>query len=498
MGRVLFSGAGSEAVQNIDTRGVRALSARKCAIRDMADKWAHRREAFIARSSFLKEDEAYLRFLIPPGLDVLDVGCGTGHLLTSLNPGRGVGIDISPRMIEVARAAHAQFEYVLGDAERVETIRNIDGKFDVIVLHDTIGSMEDCQSTLTNLRALCRPDTRLIVAYYNYMWEPVLWLADKLGLRMPVPQTNWLKPDDTANLLSLADFEVVRTDWRQLIPARLLGIGRFINRFVGTLPGIRRLCVRNYIVARPVGLPAEERLTATVIVPCRNECGNIESIIRRIPDFGDDLEILFVEGHSKDGTYEEIERLIPLYGHRDIKLLRQDGKGKGDAVFKAFDAARGDVLMILDADISVAPEDLPKFYNALRSGKGEFVNGSRLVYPMEDQAMRFLNRIANHVFSLLFSWLLNQRFTDTLCGTKVLRKRHYQRIKDNRSYFGDFDPFGDFDLIFGAAKLNLKIQELPVPYAARTYGETQISRFAHGWLLLRMVVFAYFKLKVLA
>jgi SAM-dependent methyltransferase len=485
-------------MQNKGILDLPAPSARKRAIRDMADKWAPRREAFIAKSGFLQEDEAYLRFLIPPGLDILDVGSGTGHLLASLKPRRGVGIDVSAGMIEAAHAAHPQFDYVLGDVERIEIIQKIDGKFDVIILHDTIGSLEDCQSTLTNLRALCHADTRLIVAYYNYLWEPVLWLADKLNLRMPVPQTNWLKPADIVNLLSLADFEVVRTDWRQLIPMRLLGIGRFINRFVGTLPGIRRLCVRNYIVGRPIGLPTEERLTVTVIVPCRNERGNIEPIIKRIPDFGDDLEILFIEGHSKDGTYEEVERLIPIYGHRDIKLLRQDGKGKGDAVFKAFDAARGDVLMILDADISVPPEDLPKFYNALRSGKGEFINGSRLVYPMEDEAMRFLNRIANHTFSMLFSWLLNQRFTDTLCGTKVLRKRHYQRIKENRSYFGDFDPFGDFDLIFGAAKLNMKIQELPIPYAARVYGETQISRFSHGWLLLRMVVFAYFKLKVLA
>jgi len=492
-----FSAANEKLMQKAAV-SLPALSARKRAIRDMADRWALRREAFIAKSSFHQEDENYLRFLIPAGLSILDVGSGTGHLLAALNPERGVGIDMSARMIEVARAAHPQFNYVLGDAEHVETIKNIDGKFDIILLHDTIGSLEDCQSTLTNLRALCHSDTRLVIAYYNYLWEPVLWLADKLNLRMPVPQTNWLKPADIANLLSLADYDVVRTDWRQLVPARLLGIGRFINRFVGTLPGIRKLCVRNYIVARPIGLPAEEQLTVTVVVPCRNERGNIESIIRRIPDFGGDLEILFIEGHSKDGTYEEIERLIPIYGHRDIKLVRQDGKGKGDAVYKAFDAARGDVLMILDADISVPPEDLPKFYNALRSGKGEFINGSRLVYPMEDEAMRFLNRIANHIFSMLFSWLLNQRFTDTLCGTKVLRKRHYQRIKQNRSYFGDFDPFGDFDLIFGAAKLNLKIQELPISYAARIYGETQISRFSHGWLLLRMVIFAYFKLKVLA
>jgi hypothetical protein len=117
---------------------------------------------------------------------------------------------------------------------------------------------------------------------------------------------------------------------------------------------------------------------------------------------------------------------------------------------------------------------------------------------MENEAMRTLNRIANHGFSLLFSWLLNQRFTDTLCGTKVLRKRHYEVIKANRSYFGDFDPFGDFDLIFGAAKHNLKIVEVPITYGARVYGETQISRFAHGWLLLRMVMFAYVKLKIMS
>ncbi len=475
------------------------LSERKRAIRTLADRYASRREASIKRNrGFHEEDYRYLRFLIPEGMSVLDAGCGTGQLLEALKPSRGVGIDLSPKMIEVARAQHPGAEYIVDDIESPGIEKLVDGKFDIILLHDTIGSLEDCQATLTNLRAFAHADTRIVIAYYNYLWEPILRFADRLGLRTPTPLTNWLKPPDIVNLLSLADYEVVRTDWRQLIPMRLFGIGRFINRFIGTLPGIRKLCVRNYIVARPRGLPSEEKLSATVIVPCRNERGNIEPILQRLPEFSDDLEILFIEGHSQDGTYEEVERVIPLYPHRDVKLLRQDGKGKGDAVFKAFDAARGDVLIILDADLSVPPEDIPKFYNALRSGKGEFINGSRLVYPMQDQAMRTLNRIANHTFSMLFSWLLNQRFTDTLCGTKVLRQRHYQRIKANRSYFGDFDPFGDFDLIFGAAKLNLKIQELPIPYAARTYGETQISRFSHGWLLLRMVVFAYFKLKVLA
>jgi glycosyltransferase involved in cell wall biosynthesis len=237
--------------------------------------------------------------------------------------------------------------------------------------------------------------------------------------------------------------------------------------------------------------------STTVLIPCRNEKGNIENAVKRLPNFCDDLEIIYVEGNSQDGTLDEIHRVIKAYPDKDIKVLVQDGKGKGDAVRKGFDNARGDILMILDADLTVPPEDLPKFYRAIVTGKGEYINGTRLVYPMDDQAMRFLNFWANRTFSVLFSWLLNQRFTDTLCGTKVLTKKNYEKIVSNRSYFGDFDPFGDFDLIFGATKLNLKVVEVPIRYAAREYGETQISRFRHGWLLLKMVFFAYKKLKII-
>jgi glycosyltransferase involved in cell wall biosynthesis len=255
--------------------------------------------------------------------------------------------------------------------------------------------------------------------------------------------------------------------------------------------------LRNYVVARPApdSAPQKRPQSVTILIPCRNERGNIEAAIKRIPAFCKDMEILFVEGGSNDGTLEEINRVIEKYPKKDIKVLVQKGKGKGDAVRLGFGKARGEVLMILDADLTMPPEDLPKFFEALASGQGEFINGSRLVYPMEDDAMRFLNLAANKVFSWLFTWLLNQRFTDTLCGTKVLRKSDYEMIRKNRGYFGDFDPFGDFDLIFGAAKLNLKVVEVPVRYAERVYGETQISRFLHGWLLLKMVVFAFRKLK---
>jgi len=301
---------------------------------------------------------------------------------------------------------------------------------------------------------------------------------------------------DIHALAELADFEVIKSELKLLSPLRLLGIGRLLNRFVSILPGIRHLSFRHYTVCRPLHKEADVR-SASVVVPIRNERGNIEPAIRRIPQFCDDIEIIFVEGHSSDGSWEEIQRVADVYRGHNIKTMRQPGRGKADAVFTAFDVARGDVLMVLDGDLTMPPEQLPKFWDALKSGKGEFVNGSRLVYPMEDDAMQFLNLVANKLFSIAFTWLLGQRFTDTLCGTKVLRRSDYERVKKGRAYFGDFDPFGDFDLIFGAAKLNLRCIEVPIRYAARTYGSTQISRFSHGMMLIRMVVFAFFRIKAL-
>lgn len=472
------------------------LSPRKVTIRDLADRLAFERDGWIQKNaSYYEEDRRYMRFLVPEGLRILDLGCGTGQLLAALKPARGVGIDFSEKMIEIATTRHPELEFHLGDVEDPETLSRIEGPFDAIILSDTIGSLDDCEATLAQLHPLCTRDTRVIIAYYSAMWEPVLILAERLGLKMPQMPQNWLSIDDIAGLLRLADFDIIKREWRQLLPKRLFGLGPLVNRYIGTMPLLRRACLRNYIVARPVPKTPLGPLSATVVIPCRNERGNIEPAVRRIPKFCEELEIIFVEGHSQDGTFEEIERVIAAYPGKSIKVLRQNGEGKGDAVRAGFAAARGEVLMILDADLTVPPEALPKFYHALVSGKGEFINGSRLVYPMEKQAMRVLNMIANKIFSLAFSWLLNQRFTDTLCGTKALSKRHYERIAEARPYFGEFDPFGDFDLIFGASKLNLKAIEVPIRYASRAYGESQISRFRHGWLLVRMVIFAFFKLK---
>ena len=284
---------------------------------------------------------------------------------------------------------------------------------------------------------------------------------------------------------------------RFLLPKRIPFVSPFINRYLAPLPGISKCCLSCYIVARSLKGAQQKVYSTTIVVPCRNEKGNIETAIRELPSFGGDQEIIFVDGHSTDGTREAIRKVIADHPDKDIKLLIQDGHGKGDAVRMGFREAKGDMLMILDADLTVSPQDLPRFYRAVADGKGEFINGCRLVYPMEKQAMRLLNLLGNKFFGLVFSWLLNQRIKDTLCGTKVLFRKDYKRIAANRSYFGDFDPFGDFDLLFGASKLNLKIVEIPIRYKERTYGSTNIKRFRHGWLLLKMTAFAFKKLKAL-
>ena len=476
---------------------VAAVSPRKRILRDQAEASAG--EQYLGgkyNASYREDDLKFTRFLIPPGKRVLELGCGRGDMLATLQPSYGVGVDFSARTIERARALHPDLHFILGDAEDPATLAAIEGPFDYVVIADTIGMFEDIDGTLRLVRNLCGPSTRIVISYYSHLWEPVLKLAELLGLKSPQSEVNYVATVDFLNLMDLADFEVIRQEQRQLIPLRLFGLGPLINRYIAPLPGIRRLCLRTYLIGRPIQQFPDRKYSASILIPCRNERGNIENAVLRMPRFGSAQEILFVEGNSSDGTFEECERVRDAYkGEWDIRVLKQDGKGKGDAVRKGFAAAKNDVLMILDADLTMPPEALPKYHAVIESGKAEFVNGTRLVYPMENEAMRPLNFIANRCFAYLFSYLVNTRLTDTLCGTKVLLRRDYEVLARERGYFGNFDPFGDFDLIFGAAKMNLKIIETPIHYKARTFGETQISRFRDGWLLLKMVWFAYHKLK---
>ena len=479
---------------------VTANQERKRKILEHAERMASGRLAWKRRNAYFHEkDLGYLRFMIPEGAKVLELGCGVGDLLANLKPSFGVGVDVSPAMVEEARRLWPDLTFHIGDMELPETLAAIDGgPFDFIVLSDTIGSLEDCQRVFESLHPLCDRNTRIVVGYYNYVWEMILRLAERLHLKMPQTVQNFLAPADIKNLFELAGYDVVNQQRRILSPRHMLGLGELINRLLAPMPIINRAALRDYTVARSRVHAGEPGLSASVVIPCRNERGNIETALKTMPRFSSRLEIIFIEGHSQDGTQEEIDRVAKVYADEfDIKTMTQPGKGKGDAVRAAFDAATGDVLMILDADLTVAPEELPKFFNLIEQGQAEFVNGSRLVYPMEEEAMRFLNLIANSLFARAFSWLLGQRVTDTLCGTKVLKRLDYERTKSIRTYFDELDPFGDFDLLFGAARGNLKIVEVPIRYRGRAYGETQISRFRHGWMLLKMAVLAFRKMKAI-
>ena len=261
-----------------------------------------------------------------------------------------------------------------------------------------MGHLQDIEETLRRIKGFCHSHSRVIISYYNFLWEPVLKLGELLGLKMPQQYQNWLSTEDISNLLILSDFQLIKTECRLLIPKRIPVISNFINRYIGTMPGIRRFCLCRYIIARPLGLNNKNEFSTTILIPCKNERGNIEDAIKRIPSFGSYQEVIFVDVHSTDGTKEEIERVVKKYSEKDIKLLIQDGTGKGDEVRKGFSEAKGDILMILDADLIKPPEDLPKFYRAIADDKGEFINGCRLVYPMEKQAMRFLNLLGNKFF----------------------------------------------------------------------------------------------------
>ena len=457
------------------------------------DAAAPQRDRWIERNRYYHDElERIFSFFIPRGRSVLEIGSGTGQLLDALHPSRGVGIDLSPGMVRQAAQKYPHLEFRVDDLERLD----IQETFDYVVISDLLGFLHDVQGSFEQLRKVCAPRTRVVLSYYNFLWEPVLSLGETIGAKAKQPVQNWLGPLDVENLLDIAGFEIIRRQPRILLPKYVPLLSALCNRILVHLPLIEKLALTFITVARTKPVPIHEACSVSVVIPARNERGNIEAAVRRTPKLGSHTEIIFVEGNSNDGTAEEIDRVIAAYPERHITHIPQGGgRGKGDAVRKGFAAARGDILMILDADLTVAPEELPKFYNALVSGHGEFVHGSRLVYPMQKQAMRSLNIVANKFFSITFTYLLEQRFKDTLCGTKVLLAHDYRQIAANRAYFGDFDPFGDFDLIFGAAKLNLKITEIPIHYYARTYGTTNISRFKHGWLLLQMSAFAMRKLK---
>lgn len=461
--------------------------------RDYFDRAAREEPRFPWGVQFLRRDVAEtMARVIPRGASVLEVGCGRGDTLGALANAVRDGIDSAPAAIAAARARHPDVNVEAGDALTFHR----DRRYDAIVCDRLVHYVPDIQRLLENAAAHLEDDGRIFLTCYNYLWELAIRAGEKVGFKLPTPEGNWLSESDLENLFALADLEVVKFEDRVLLPLPVPLAAGLLNRYTAKLPLASRFTLYRLYVLRKRARPRAVLPKVTVVVPARNEEGNVPNIIARTPVMGAGTELIFVEGGSKDDTRGAIERAMAGYdGPLAISLFQQTGKGKGDAVRVGFREATGDLLMILDADLTVPPEELPKFYDVMVQGKADYVHGTRLVYPMESEAMRFLNKLGNIGFSKIFSFLLNQRIKDTLCGTKVLWARDYERLAANRAFFGDFDPFGDFDLIFGATKLNLKILEIPIRYRDRTYGETNISRFRHGWMLLQMSAVAATKLK---
>jgi hypothetical protein len=422
-----------------------------------------------------------LRRLIRPGDRVLEVTAGPRSYATEIPD-----ITCTVRVLDVyAKSVFADDFAKLAEA----------GSFEVVFIQGVVSYARDLQEILTSLRPLLAPDTRLVLLSYNAFWAPVLRLASSFGLRARTPDENWLSSQDVENLFRLADLDLVSARRRVLLPSSIAGLSGLANRFLVALPGLTNLGLCDWYVARAAAA-ARPHGRVSVVVPARNEAGNIERILREMPKMGTGVEVIFVEGHSTDDTWRVIQEEVAKYdGHAEVRAFQQQGKGKKDASFLAFEHATGDYLMILDADVTVRPAELPKFYDALRSGKGELINGSRLMYPMQEGAMRFLNLLGNRFFAAAFSYIIGQQLKDTLCGTKALSHRDWERLNQLRAELGERDPFGDFDLLFGASRLDLKLVEIPIRYQARTYGTTNISRFRHGWMLLKMCAWGLTSLK---
>ncbi|MGC2310867.1 MAG: glycosyltransferase family 2 protein [Candidatus Babeliaceae bacterium] len=427
--------------------------------------------------------------LIPAQSRILQIGSKNRFLFAVLHPCYGVGIESNDELLKQAQADSADYRWYKNLTEITPE------KFDYIILSRSIMEATDLQQLFEQLLPFCTMRTRIVIDWYAKQWQPFFWMTRKKDRQHALK--NWFFKRDIIHFLHLAGFEIITQGRTTLFPFYIPGISWFFNSVVASLPVISWFCLNRWLIMRPYPLSTTSDTTVSVIVPCRNEQGNVENVARRIPHMGQHTEIIFIEGNSRDNTVQEIERVIQKYPEKDIKLLLQTGKGKGDAVRLGFQRAQGEILMILDADLTVMPEELPKFYQALMQGKAECANGSRLVYCMEKDAMLFLNFWVNHAFGILISWILGQPIKDTLCGTKVFYKKNYVLFMQNRSFFGENDPFGDFDLLFGAAHLNLKIIDIPVRYKSRAYGSSQIGGyFFNGLLLLRMCWIGYKKFKL--
>lgn len=452
----------------------------------------------VARGKWTKRNKYYytyiaelLGLIVEPNKKVLLLRSDTGDFLVAVKPCVGVGLDYSQELLNIAKKKYPQFDFIKSDFENI----TVDEKFDYILIVNLLDDIADVYKHFKELNKVSDGRTRIVIINHNYLWYPLLKLGEKIGLKMKQPDLNWLSPSDIKNFLYLAGFEIVKNERAVLLPKYIPLVSFIFNKVIAALPLINKLCFLQISVARKIPNSENKNYSVSVISPCKNEKGNIEGIIKRVPAMGKFTEIIIVDDKSTDGTGEEVEKFIKEFPEKNIKLFKGPGICKAQAVWEGFKHATGDVLMILDGDLTVIPEELPYFYEAIATCKGEFINGSRMTYQMEKEAMRPFNVVGNKFFSTVFSYLLGGEIRDTLCGTKVFLKSDYERMIKFFGQWGE-DRWGDYELLFSACKINLKIVDMPVHYVSRIYGETKMNkRIKNGLIMLRMCWTAFKKFK---
>jgi hypothetical protein len=473
--------------------GPEALALRRGTTAEAQKKSAATRNRWIGkRGYYYSLIERALAFFVEPGERVLSIRSQTGWMLKALKPSIGNGLELTQEMILEAQKANPEFDYTEGFPDQFE----YSGKYDAVIIADP-GETVDLQEQFRRLKPCCHRATRIYLYGFNSLWQSVLNFGVKIGLKMPQPEQNWLTESDIRGLFELAGFQVLKVHYLALCPIYIPLLSHFCNHILAAIPGVRRLCMIQVFVARPVEIPPQADLpSVSVIIPCRNEEGNIQAAVERLPKLGRETEILFCDDKSTDNTRGEVERMMKLYPEKNIRLLDGPGICKSRNVWTGFDAAQGDILLILDADLAVMPEEMPRFIDAIAENRGEFINGSRLVYPIPHHAMKATNRFGNKVFSWLFSLLLGQRIKDTLCGTKVLWRSDWLRMRKYIDYWGVMDRWGDYDLLLGAAKLNLRIIDLPVHYQERVSGLSKMTRVLYNARVMLTIMWkAYNKMR---
>ncbi|MCC7050316.1 MAG: glycosyltransferase [Bacteroidia bacterium] len=462
-------------------------------IRTKNEEITTRRKTWIKNNSYYyRQLINSLKFIIEPGAKILHIRCSVGFLLNELSPSLGVGVDDTQQQINEAKKSYPHLTFYNQSAEQFLPTNEV---FDYVLI-SSIEDIVDIKAVLDSIKPNVNNRTRIIITHYNYLWNPLVKLAERLNMKLPQKLHNWISFNDLTNFLQLSGYEGVINRSFILIPFNIPIISYLVNRFFARLPFFNLFTMMRLTVARLVPETDTNDYSVSIVIPCRNEAGNIEDAVTRIPKLGSNVEIIFGDDKSTDGTPEKVKEMMAKYPEKNIRLVNSPGICKAYNVWTCFDAAKNDILMILDADLTVVPEELPYFYEAIAKHRGEFINGSRLVYPMHNNAMPFFNTLGNKFFSLAFTYILDTPIKDTLCGTKVIWRSDFEKVKKLRGTWGVDDRWGDYELIFGAAKQHLKIIDLPVHYYERVYGETKMTnRVKNGLVMLKMCRAALMKIK---